>query len=163
MVTDRRETLRLPNQPRPPQHGQSGDDQTRPHPNATVYLVQEPTIPKHTGRTLDTTPLLWWGRVRILMERTQVASFRPAQAYLQIRERLKVFNREIDYVAVAGGDTLAVILVGSVLSQLGHSYFYYLRFERSRLPDGTRDPAAGAYVPIYVPLTVDLAAAPTTP
>lgn len=134
----------------------------KPHPNAVVYLVQEPTIPKMSGRVIDTSPLLWWGKVRILMERTQTASFRPSPAYVQIHERLKSFEQEKDYIAVAGGDSLAVIIVGAVLAAHGHSYFKYLRFERSRLPDGTRDPSSGAYVPIYVPLTPDAAAMQTS-
>ncbi|MDI3309276.1 MAG: hypothetical protein QJR07_19535 [Acetobacteraceae bacterium] len=125
-----------------------------PHPDSIVYLVQEPTVPKRaTSRVIDTTPLLWWGKVRILMERTQVASYRPAQAFIQINERLKNFDPEKDYIAVAGGDSLAVIMVGAILAQLGHSHFRYLRFERSRLPDGTRDPSSGAYTPIRVPIT----------
>lgn len=161
MTDIRRETLRLPGAAQPNVGPVTAD--RKPHPDAIVYLVQEPTIPKHTGRTLDTTPLLWWGKVRIIMERTQIASFRPAQAYSQVRERLKAFAPDKDYVAVAGGDTLAVIMVGAVLSQLGHTHFTYLRFERSRLPDGTRDPAAGSYVPIYVPLTPAEAAAYTGP
>jgi hypothetical protein len=93
------------------------------------------------------------------MERTQTASFRPAQAAIQIRERLKNFRPERDYIAIAGGDSLAVILVGTALAQMGHSSFNYLRFERSRLPDGSRDPSSGAYVPLQVPLTPEAAAA----
>ncbi len=91
------------------------------------------------------------------MERTQAASFRPAQARIQMRERLKDFNSDRDYVSIAGGDTLAQVLVGATLLELGHQFFNYLRFERSRLPDGTRDPASGAYIPLRVPLTSDAA------
>lgn len=131
--------------------------ESQPHPNAVVYLVQEPTVPKYGGKTLDVTPLIWWGKVRVLMERTQAASFRPAQARIQLRERLKDFNPEIDYISIAGGDTLAQVLVGATLVESGHQFFNYLRFERSRLPDGTRDPSSGAYIPLRVPLTADAA------
>lgn len=166
MAELRRETLRLSKAPEPQAQPEIQMDPVRlpqnasdeqPHQDAVVYLVQEPTIPKATGRTLDTTPLLWWGKVRILMERTQVASFRPSQAFVQINERLKDFNPDKDYIAVAGGDSLAVIMVGAVLAKHGHSYFKWLRFERSKLPDGSRDPSSGAYVPIYVPLSSDMA------
>lgn len=98
---------------------------------------------------------MWWGKIRVLMERTQAASFRPAQAAAQISERLKAFNPARDYIAIAGGDALAQILVGAALSQHGHRYFYYLRFERTRLPDGTRDPASGGYTPLMVPLSAE--------
>jgi hypothetical protein len=131
--------------------------ESQPHPDAVVYLVQEPTIPKYSGKTLDVTPLIWWGKVRVLMERNQLASFRPAQARVQLRERLKDFNSEIDYISIAGGDTLAQVLVGATLLEAGHQFFNYLRFERSRLPDGTRDPSSGAYVAMRVPLTSDAA------
>ena len=133
--------------------------ESQPHPDAVVYLVQEPTVPKYGGKTLDVTPLIWWGKVRVLMERNQVASFRPAQARIQLRERLKDFNSEIDYLSIAGGDTLAQVLVGATLLEFGHQFFNSLRFERSRLPDGTRDPSSGAYVAIRVPLTADAAIA----
>lgn len=129
-----------------------------PKKDAVVYLIQEPTIPKHNAKVIDITPLLWWGKVRVLMERTQIASFRPAQAYIQVRERLKHFDPNKDYIAVAGGDSLAVMMAGAALAQDGKSFFYYLRFERTRLPDGSRDPSSGSYVPIYVPLTPELAA-----
>jgi hypothetical protein len=124
----------------------------QPAPDSIVYLVQEPSVPKHSGRTLDLMPLTWWGQVRVLMEKTQKASFRPAPSFEQIGERLRIFDPERDYIAVAGGDTLAVLMVGAALAQLGHRYFHYLRFERTTLPDGSRDPASGVYVPIRVPL-----------
>lgn len=132
---------------------------TNPHPDAVVYLVQEPTVPKHNGKLLDTRPLMWWGKVRVLMERTQLACFRPTQALAQISDRLKEFRPSRDYIAIAGGDALAQILVGAALSQHGHEHFYYLRFERTRLPDGTRDPSSGRYIPLMVPLSVEAATA----
>lgn len=149
--------LTLPQAPASSRAAPPPRPESQPHPDAVVYLVQEPTVPKYGGKTLDVTPLIWWGKVRILMERSQAASFRPAQARIQIRERLKDFNPEIDYISIAGGDTLAQVLVGAALVEMGHQYFNYLRFERSRLPDGTRDPSSGAYIPLCVPLTSDAA------
>jgi hypothetical protein len=131
----------------------SGDPLKRPSPESVVYLVQEPSVPKHTGRKMDLTPLTWWGKVKILMERNQTASYNPPAALLQLQERLKDFDPDKDYVAVAGGDSLAVILVGAALAQGQHTFFHYLRFERTMLPGGGRDPASGSYTPIRVPLT----------
>jgi hypothetical protein len=156
--------MSLPNKQEAPEQSSAAQPASRwtkeprtPHPDSQVFLVQEPTIPKFGGKPLDITPLLWWGKVRVLMERGQQASFRPSQAMVQIHERLKDFNPERDFIAVAGGDTLAVVMVGAILVQLGHSYFFWLRFERTRLPDGTRDPSTGAYTPIYVPLSTEAA------
>jgi hypothetical protein len=140
-------------QPRTPTSHDPKAQETAPHADATVYLVQEPTIPKSsTGRVIDTSALLWWGKVRVLMERTLTASFRPGQAATLIDARLDGFKPDRDYIAVAGGDSLAVILVGATLARHGHPYFNYLRFERTRLPDGSRDSSSGGYVPIRVPL-----------
>ena len=133
------------------------DPKTNPHPDAVVYLVQEPSVPKHSGKVMDISPLSWWGKVQVLLERSQAASFRPGPAYLQIGQRLKHFNPDKDYLTVAGGDVLGVILAGAVLAQMGHSHFYYLRFDRGRLPDGTRDPSRGAYIPLRVALTPEAA------
>jgi hypothetical protein len=117
-----------------------------------VYLVQKPSVPKNTGKILDTTPLKRYGNVVTLVDVDQYPSFRPHEALRQISERLKGFNPERDYIAVAGGDSLGVILTGVVLADLGHEYFQYLRFERARRPDGTRDPAKGGYALVEVPL-----------
>ena len=154
-----RQRLSLPTSPEQPTQHRPAQEFPTPKPDSIVYLIQEPTVPKHSGRPIDTSPLLWWGKVRVLLERNQTASFRPAHAYAQVRERLKTFDPAKDFIAVAGGDNLAVILTGAVLAQMGHDHFYYLRFERTRLPDGTRDPASGSYHPLRVPLTPDSAQA----
>jgi len=120
--------------------------------NSTVYLVQEPSVPKHNGRTLDLTPLMWHGKVKVLMERSQNASYAPAASFVQLQERLLSFDPDRDFIAMAGGDTLGFALVSAVLKEMGHDHFTYLRFERTKLPDGSRDPTSGAYVPILVPL-----------
>lgn len=131
-----------------PMHGRHNEA----HPDAIVYLIQEPSVPKHTGRVIDITPLIWWGQVRTLMERSQTASFQSQAAYIQIETRLRDFQPDRDYIAVAGGDSLAVLLAGAAIANLGHEYFFYLRFERTKLPNGQRDPASGAYVPVFSPI-----------
>lgn len=119
----------------------------------TVYLVQEPSVPKHNGKMIDLTPLSWHGKVTILLERSQNASYRPAEAFVQLQKRLVNYDPDRDFIAMAGGDTLGFALTATVLREMGHDHFTYLRFERTKLPDGSRDPASGSYIPILVPLT----------
>jgi len=128
------------------------------HPDAVVYLVQEPTIPRRaTQRKIDISPMMWWGEVRVLVERNQAPGFRPMEAYLQIYNRLAQFDPDRDFIAAVGGDTLGVMLTSAALREYGHEYFYFLRFERTRLPNGERDPSSGEYYPILAPLSHDVA------
>lgn len=153
MTASRRPTLSLQaGSPQPTRWAEPTAAHTQPHPDSRVFLIQEPSIPKHGGKMIDTTPLLWWGKVAVIVQRGASPSYNPPAALATVRARLAEFDPEKDYIAVAGGDSLGVLLVGATLVSLGHSFFHYLRFERTRLPDGTRDPSHGAYVPIRVPL-----------
>lgn len=74
-------TLRMPQASAPaPRRGTVShprENHRAPRPGSVVYLIQEPTIPKYNAKVIDTSPLLWWGKVKVLMERTQIASFPP--------------------------------------------------------------------------------------
>lgn len=124
-----------------------------PSDRPTVFLVQEPTVPKHNGKVIDLTPLQWHGNVVVLLERGQNASIRPTSAFFQLKERLTSFDPDRDFIAMAGGDSLGFAIASTVLRELGHDHFTYLRFDRTRLPDGSRDPTSGSYIPVLVPLT----------
>lgn len=118
----------------------------------TVYLVQEPTVPRHTGKRIDISPLYKWGEVVVLVDPGQVPSMAPREASRQIAGRLAGFDADKDYLAVAGGDYVGMIATGAALANMGVEYVNFLRFERNRLPNGQRDPANGEYVSVMLPL-----------
>lgn len=121
----------------------------------TVYLVQEPTVPRHaTGKTIDISPLYQWGNVEVLIDQGQVASFNPTPVREQIARRLRDFDPDVDFICAAGGDYLGMLMAGMALADMGFDYAYFLRFERKRLPDGSRSPSEGSYVPVMFPVTI---------
>lgn len=129
-----------------------------PSSESTVYLVQEPTVPKGPDkRTINIAPLYHHGKVTVLVDPGQNVSYNSAASRLQMKERLQTFDPDRDFIAVAGGDSLGVALVGSILTEMGFDHFFYLRWERTRLPGGGRDPVNGSYIPVLVPLTDEVA------
>lgn len=137
--------------------GQTDADDYGPSPDTTVYLVQQPTVPKGPDKKrIDTTPLYQHGKVTVLLDPGQNAYYNSAASRLQMKERLKTFDPDRDYIAVAGGDSLGVLLVGSILTEMGFDHFFYLRWERTLLPNGQRDPVNGSYIPLLVPLSDDV-------
>lgn len=117
-----------------------------------IYVIAEPSVPKTgSGRMIDLAPLAEYGQdVRYLVMRGQAPTFIKDGLYHQIRASLAQFDAEHDYLVWAGGDALGAVMVGMALASMGVTRFRWLRHERSRLPDGRRDPSRGRYVPILV-------------
>jgi hypothetical protein len=114
-----------------------------------VFLIAQPTVPKD-GKMPNLEPLAEFGDVKVLVEAGDYPSFRPDLALEKISERLANFDAENDYLAWAGGDTLAALITGMVLAERGHRYVRWLRFERARTEGGGRDNNNGKYTPIDV-------------
>ena len=55
----------------------------------------------------------------------------------------------------AGGDTLSAVMVGMYLAQNEIWQFNWLRYERRRLPDGTRTDDGAKYVPVVIDLAYE--------
>ena len=113
-----------------------------------VFLIAQPTIAKN-GHLPDLTPLADYGEVTLVVE----VGERP--------DRLKDFDAETDYLVWAGGDTLSAVMAGAILTQLGHRFFRWLRFERGRRKGVAeaggqarveRDDNRGWYTPVEVML-----------
>jgi hypothetical protein len=115
----------------------------------TVFLIAQPSVARD-GKMPNLEPLAEYGDVKVLVEAGDYPSFRPDTALAKITERLSDFDAEHDYLAWAGGDTLAAVITGMVLSTMGHKYVRWLRFERGRTEDGKRDGNNGKYTPIDV-------------
>jgi hypothetical protein len=127
---------------------------TSKNPNLpVVFVIAEPSIPKHmSGRVIDLAPLQEYSNdVRFLVMRGQTPTFVPDGLYGQILASLNgQFDPKTDYLVWAGGDSLAALMAGMALGSMGIKRFRWLRHERSKLPDGTRDPSRGRYVPIWI-------------
>jgi hypothetical protein len=116
----------------------------------TVFLIAQPTVSKN-GRLPDLTPLAHYGDVRTIIEGGDYPSFRPDRAVAKIADRLQTFDPDNDFLAWAGGDTLAAVLVGAAIAKNGITTFQWLRFERARDREtGERDNFRGEYTPVRV-------------
>jgi hypothetical protein len=123
--------------------------------HGTVYLIAQPTISRH-GRQLlqNPAPLTRYGDLKVLVLSGEFPSFNPERVLSLIRERLAKFDPTTDYLVWAGGDTLAAVLAGVALTQLGHTRVQWLRFDRGRDPadPDTRTDHDGRYIPVDIPL-----------
>jgi hypothetical protein len=122
-----------------------------------VYLSAQPSVSRD-GTLPRLEPLAEWGRLRVLINPGEDPRYNPTKALNLIRKRLADFNPKTDFLVWVGGDTLAAMLVGIVLSdmsvneQAGFAAFKWLRWDRGRTGRGERTDAGGRYVPITVEL-----------
>ncbi len=127
--------------------------ETRPR---RVYLIHQPSIAKR-GPQPDLNKLAGHGELHMLIRAGEHVTRDPRRALRLITERLDGFDPLEDALVWLGGDTLAAVLVGVALAELGHEDVRWLWYDRPPLPGGGRDDAAGVYRPITVPLfTTDL-------
>jgi hypothetical protein len=89
---------------------------------AKVYLVQEVPIIKYSNNPeeigkpkLDITPALKYGEIVVISKRLAQMQFSPGPLILEIKEKLKDFNPEEDYV-LNYGDPNIIQSVGSILA-----------------------------------------------
>jgi len=119
------------------------------HP--TVYLIAQPSLDRE-GRAPDTSPLAEHGEVVVLIRAGEYPSNNPQKAVKLLWERLQEYNPETDFLAWAGGDTLAAVLVGMVLMDMGHRGLNWLRYDRPKDPKAPhkRTHIGARYVPIPI-------------
>lgn len=114
-----------------------------------VYLIAQPSVSKNRSFP-DLSPLAEFGEIKIIIEAGEYPASSPDKALADISQRLANFDAEEDYIAWAGGDTLAALLTGSVLYSMGHRRIRWMRFDRKRLPGGIPDSENGYYSPVTV-------------
>lgn len=141
---------------------------TSPSRPPRVFLIAQPTIARG-GHMPDLRPLAEHGSIRVLVSAGDRPTFRPRQTFEFIARRLREheYDPDTDMLAWAGGDTLAAVLTGVALADLGVEEFTWLRYERGRDPrTGERVDKGSRYEPIRVALTLpeqlDLFESPTT-
>ena len=128
----------------------TSDPRDREEPTGRVFLIAQPSVARN-GHLPDLSPLSEYGEVITVMD-GENASFRPGDAFTKALGRLADFDAEADYLVWAGGDTLSAVMAGSVLTQLGHRRFRWLRFERGHRRNGVRDNEHGHYSVVEVTL-----------
>lgn len=116
----------------------------------TVYFPRE-LLPVKASSSLDLSSATRYGKLEFILTHEQSPSFMPGPCMNCMRSTLKDFNPEVDYIADGGGDKMGLALLMLVLRDMNFRTVRYLRWERERLPDGTRV-KAGYYVPVSVPL-----------
>ncbi len=117
----------------------------------TVYLIAQPTIAR-SGSLPNLEPLGEHGDVRVLVPAGDRPTFQPNRTLQQIAKKLEEFDPSQDFLAWAGGDTLAAVLTGVILEARGVEKFSWLRYERGRDSNGQRTDDGARYVPIVVDL-----------
>lgn len=119
----------------------------------TVYLIATPTIDRR-GRTPNLEPASRYGDIKAVLDSGDYPTFHPLQALRKIYQKLESFDPAKDHLMWAGGDTLAAVMVGSVLSDYQVEEVNWLRFDRGWKENGERDNENGLYVPVKVPLYI---------
>lgn len=117
----------------------------------TVYLIAQPTISRD-GHQPDITPLREHGEIRVLIQAGEYPTFHPQVCLDKIEWRLRRFNSATDFLAWAGGDTLAAVLTGVVIARMGMPSIRWLRYERGRDAKGRPQSEGGRYSIISAPL-----------
>lgn len=117
----------------------------------SVFLIAQPTV-KRDGKLPDTSPLGNYGDVKVLINSGEYPALHPERCFVLIEKRLEKFNEEEDYIAWAGGDTLAAVFTGVVLERMQVSCVRWLKFQRGWDEQGSRDPEGGYYREVRVPL-----------
>lgn len=117
----------------------------------TCYGLQAPkTTPGEV--TKDISSAAKYGKIVYLLEEKDYPSILPGPTLHKIFRGLRDFNPATDYIFHPGGDFFGLLLLGSVLTYLGHGYFNFLRWERHRDPKTGERLLTGLYVPQRVPL-----------
>ena len=114
-----------------------------------VYLVQRPAPVKASGWTPDLSQAARYGTVVDLLGERDKPAFYPESCFHKLSSRLNAFDQDQDYILWAGGDAVALVMLGVVLEQFKVSHFRWLRFNRSVGPDGHRT-GSGEYVPTLI-------------
>jgi hypothetical protein len=140
---------------------QETEDYPMPSPNydcpatmSTVYLIAQPTV-KRDGELPVLTPLGQHGTVKTLINTGEYPSLHPERCLKLIEQRLANFNPAEDYIAWAGGDTLAAVLLGVVLAKMGIQNVRWLKYQRGWGSDGERDDTKSYYRLVEAPLVLE--------
>lgn len=114
-----------------------------------VYLIAQPSV-RRDGYLPDTSALTKHGDVIVLVGAEQTPTKNPDRALELIEHRLENFDHRYDKIAWAGGDTLAAIMTGIIMSELEVPWFWYLKYERNYNPETKTRGEGGYYTPVKI-------------
>ncbi len=110
-----------------------------------VFLLQE------SKRDFDLSPATRIGELIPILGPHDSPSIALAPSMIKIRQALKEYDPNHDYILAAGGDQLSSFLAGCILTDLGYlngeNHVNWLRWDRNRDFDGRRDFRKGEYKP----------------
>lgn len=122
-----------------------------------VYLISQPSVSRDK-RPPNLRPLYEHGPVEVLVQSGENPAFHPDRVMRLIESRLKDFNADTDFIAHAGGDPLASVMVGIVLADMaadpeqGFESIKWLRYERGKDNAGARTHDNAKYIPVSIKL-----------
>lgn len=116
-----------------------------------VYLIAQPTVSRRKAPP-NLTPLYKHGEVVTLLIAGEQPAFRPSDCFESLETRFQNFDPDVDFLVWAGGDVLAAVMVGMLLSERDIYHFKWLRYERFRLPNGDRVDEGAKYEEVEIDL-----------
>lgn len=117
----------------------------------TVFLIAQPMIQRRK-KPPNLKPLYEHGEVQVIIPTSDSPTFNAQKCYEMVENRLAGYDPEVDFLVWAGGDTLAALMAGMYLGNEDIWRFRWLRYERHRLPDGSRTDEGAKYVPVIIDL-----------
>jgi len=112
-----------------------------------VFLLAQPSVSRR-GELPDLRPLGEFGDVTVIVTGDMNPMRYPARTATAIEDKLHDFDPEVDYLVAAGGATLAALVIGLVLGQMGIEQFQWLSFQRGIDAEGRRVNEGGYYRPV---------------
>jgi len=112
-----------------------------------VYLLAQPSISRR-GELPDLRPLGEFGDVTVIVTGDMNPMRYPGKTADAIEDKLADFDPDVDYLAAAGGATLAALVIGLVLGQMEIEQFQWLSFQRGTDAEGRRVNEGGYYRPV---------------
>jgi hypothetical protein len=115
----------------------------------TVYLVQQPPATSK-GWTPDISKAAEHGQVKVMLTSGDRPAYHPDRCRRLLLDKLARFDPNHDFILWAGGDAWGLFLTGTVLHELGHRSYRFLRYERGVDAQGQRVHGQYYYVPTEV-------------
>lgn len=101
-----------------------------------VFLISEPPSMRNSSLGPDMRQLMSFGTIHIILSHADFPVMRSDQAVNKISQALQLYDYDpdVDYIAWAGGDPVALLLIGAYLGDMGYERVKWLRYTKPRDP-----------------------------